>query len=136
MADMDPERIIHAGPPGRPSGLTCPDCNGTLYELEEGGLRRYRCRVGHAWSPASLVAQQASALEGALWMALRSLEEKAELTGDLARRAAAAGRRLSGETFRQESQDAYHAAALVRKVIDEIAEGFTPIRVAGRNPTQ
>jgi two-component system, chemotaxis family, protein-glutamate methylesterase/glutaminase len=79
--------------------------------------------VGHAWSPASLVAQQATALEGALWMALRTLEEKAALASDLARRAAQAGHRLSGETFDQESQEAYRAAALVRDLIEDIGRG-------------
>jgi len=123
MADLDPDAINTAERPGKPAGLSCPDCNGTLFEIEEGGLVRYRCRVGHAWSPESLVAQQAASLEGALWMALRSLEEKAALTGDLARRAQAAGHRLSGQTFDEASRETYQAAALVRDLIDKIARG-------------
>ncbi|HET8559043.1 MAG TPA: chemotaxis protein CheB [Marmoricola sp.] len=123
MADLDLDAINKSERPGRPSGLSCPDCNGTLFEIEEGGLVRYRCRVGHAWSPASLVAQQASALEGALWMALRSLEEKAALTADLARQASAAGHNLSGTTFERESQEARKAAGLVRDLIGELTGG-------------
>jgi len=131
MAELDIDALNDGERPGRPAGLSCPDCNGTLYEIEEGGLVRYRCRIGHAWSPESLAAQQASALESALWMALRGLEEKAALTRDLALRAEAAGHRLSRETFDHESQEAHRAATLVRNLIDEIASGASTTPAMG-----
>src|SRR5262245_27678364 len=59
---------IEGGRPGQPSGFSCPDCNGVLWEVQDGQLQRFRCRVGHAWSPGSLLTQQSEALEAALWI--------------------------------------------------------------------
>lgn len=35
---------------GRRSPLTCPDCGGVLWQIEEGGLLRYRCHAGHSYA--------------------------------------------------------------------------------------
>jgi two-component system chemotaxis response regulator CheB len=120
MAELDPEAMHDHDRPGEPSGFACPDCHGVLFEITEGGLVRFRCRVGHAWSPESLLAQQSMALEGALWMALRGLEEKAALSTDLGDRANASGHRLSGARFHETAADTLQAAELVRRLIDEI----------------
>ena len=61
---------------GPPSGFTCPDCNGSLMSV---GDANYRCRVGHAWTPEALFRARDKETENALWIALRSLEEKAKL---------------------------------------------------------
>jgi two-component system, chemotaxis family, protein-glutamate methylesterase/glutaminase len=62
---------------GPPSGYTCPDCNGSLMAVGESN---YRCRVGHAWTPDALFRARDKETENALWVALRSLEEKAKLS--------------------------------------------------------
>lgn len=69
---------------GPPSGYTCPDCNGSLAEVSYGN---FRCRVGHAWTADSLLKARDTELEGALWVAVRSLQEKAKLARRLAQRA-------------------------------------------------
>jgi two-component system chemotaxis response regulator CheB len=69
---------------GPPSGYTCPDCNGSLMDL---GHKSFRCRVGHAWTADALLDARDDEVEGALWIALRSLQEKINLSRRLARNA-------------------------------------------------
>lgn len=69
---------------GPASGYTCPDCNGSLVVVGESN---FRCRVGHAWTPDALLAARDNEVEGALWVALRSLQEKAKLSRQLADKA-------------------------------------------------
>lgn len=76
--DFDTEKL------GVPSGYTCPDCNGSLVSISEGN---FRCQVGHAWTGEALLGARDTELEGALWIAVRSLQEKAKLARDLAGKA-------------------------------------------------
>jgi two-component system chemotaxis response regulator CheB len=122
MADMDAATMHEHERPGEPSGFACPDCHGVLFRIQEGGLERYRCRVGHAWSPQSLIARQTVSLESALWMALRSLEEKAALSHDLGDRAAEQGHDLSALRFREGEQEALSAAELVRELVTGMSD--------------
>ena len=62
---------------GPPSGYTCPDCHGSLQRMEAVGS--FRCHVGHAWTAQALLAARNDELETALWVAIRSLTEKAKL---------------------------------------------------------
>jgi two-component system chemotaxis response regulator CheB len=103
--------------PGRPSGFSCPDCNGVLWQIRDGGLERYRCRVGHAWSPESLLTQQSEALEAALWVALRSLEERAALARRLAEPARRRGYSITATRFEEQAAEAQQAARLVRDLL-------------------
>lgn len=124
MARMDATAMAASDRPGHPAGLSCPDCHGPLYTIDEHGYVRYRCRVGHAWSAQSLLAKNDSALESALWMGLRSLEEKAALAGDMGKRAAQRGQPLAAGRFSQLADEAHDAAELIRRMLVD-GKGFT-----------
>ena len=66
---------------GPPSEFTCPDCNGSLAAVSDGN---YRCQVGHAWTADALLRAREKEVEVALWVAVRSLQEKAKLSRRLA----------------------------------------------------
>jgi two-component system chemotaxis response regulator CheB len=67
----------------QPANIVCPICQGAMVESAEGGLLRYSCHVGHAFSVDSLLAEQSEALEAALWASVRALEESAQLADRL-----------------------------------------------------
>jgi two-component system chemotaxis response regulator CheB len=101
-----------------PAGYGCPSCGGALFQFATDPLLRYRCRIGHAWSAESLLDEQAIALEGALWMALRALEEKAALSR---RMAVSHNRRSSsGARFQDIAIDAETAGEAIRRLIAQI----------------
>jgi len=102
-----------------PAGFGCPACGGALYELPSAKIPRYRCRVGHAWAPESLLEEQAAGLEGALWTALRVLEERAALAERLVIGSAAGGG--AHETrYRKAADDALQTASTIRALIESI----------------
>jgi len=123
MADLDPSAMHDPDRPGHPSGFGCPECHGALFEIKEGTLTRFRCRVGHAWSPESLVVRQTVALESALWMALRSLEEKATLSRQLEASANDRGHGLTAARFADDALEALTAAETLRDLIGSIGGG-------------
>lgn len=59
--------------------LSCPDCGGPLWKIKDPQVTRYRCHVGHALSEKTLLEAQEESIEEALWVAVRSLEEKVRL---------------------------------------------------------
>jgi two-component system chemotaxis response regulator CheB len=102
-------------PPGRPSGLICPECGGVLWATDTGALLHFRCHVGHAYSGESLLSAQSDALEGALWGAVRAMEEKAELSRRLAAGARGRGLHRAAAQYEGAVRDAEHGSNLIRE---------------------
>lgn len=108
--DFDGEEL------GPPSGYSCPDCNGSLMTVQPGN---YRCRVGHAWSADTLLSAQDREFEGALWVALRSLQEKVKLSRKLADHA---GDGALYERYTEMADQAEHACKILSAKLTETAE--------------
>ncbi len=87
IAELNMDEVSSEDRLGHPSPFACPDCGGVLWEIEQNGFLRFRCRVGHAFTPQHLGVQQRQAVETALWEALRALEESASLYRRMAGRA-------------------------------------------------
>ncbi|MBV8085045.1 MAG: chemotaxis protein CheB, partial [Chloroflexi bacterium] len=100
-----------------PAVYTCPECHGTLWEVDEGGVVRFRCRVGHAYTAEHLLSGQGQNVESALWMALRTLEERQQLGDKMAKRATEHGLNRAASRFRQTAGEARKAASTLRDLL-------------------
>jgi two-component system chemotaxis response regulator CheB len=108
--------------PGDPSGFTCPECNGGLWETSEGGISHFRCRTGHEYSFESLLANQSTHVEAALWSALRALQEKAAMTRRMAARSRDRGHRVTAERFERKANAAVEEAVVLRSLLHRVPE--------------
>lgn len=110
---LDPSTVDRTQHPGVQSEFACPDCGGVMWEIREGSLVRYRCRVGHGMTARYLLAAQSSNLEEALWTALRALEEKIALTHLMAARNTGSFR----ESLLEDAKDAMQHADQIRRML-------------------
>lgn len=102
---------------GPPSGYTCPDCNGSLMGLTE---KSFRCRVGHAWTAEALLEARDAEVENALWIALRSLQEKARMSRRLAENV---GQGKLSARYSRLADEAEHAVAVLGKRLADPVSG-------------
>jgi two-component system chemotaxis response regulator CheB len=112
---------------GKVSKLTCPDCHGALWEMNDEEMLRFRCHVGHAFSADSLNDGQGQMLEIALWSAVRALEERMILAKRIIERARKANHTRAVRMFEQRAQEAEEHSAAIRQLLlrstkDGIAE--------------
>jgi two-component system chemotaxis response regulator CheB len=114
-----PHRMAH-----QPYGVTCPECWGVLHQEDVEGVPWFRCRVGHAFSIDSLLEAQAHGIENSIWMAVRALEEQADLSQRMAARAQSNGNDAAAERFARLAHDAALRAELVRRLLEpDVATG-------------
>ncbi len=112
------------------SVFTCPECHGTLWQNEEGGLLQFRCRVGHVFSGESMMDAHAQSLDRALWAALRTLEEHAELSQRLAERARLHKHSHAARRFGERARASKENASVLREMLTaDLAQTHTPVLV-------
>lgn len=102
---------------GKFAGLSCPDCQGSLVALEPG-QDRFRCRVGHAWSADALLTTADDRMQTALWMALRTLDEKASLARRMAEGARSRGNSQLVDRYERTAEESTDAAKVLRDRLD------------------
>lgn len=125
VALMESEPGVEWEETGRPSPWPCPDCNGVLWEIHDDTVLRFRCRVGHAWAAADLLSVQGSAIETALWTALRALEDRVTLMHTLADRARRTGRTIGARRFEDDVAEYERSVEVLRELLTGRKTGDT-----------
>ena len=116
---------------GKRSVFSCPECNGALWELQEGGQLSFRCHVGHAYSANALSDEQSTVLEQSLWSALRALAESAALDERLATRSEEQGLAKAAAVYRQNAFEKKEQETHVRAFLGAIRPSHQPVQSMG-----
>lgn len=103
---------------GKSTALTCPECHGPLWEVEDRAILRFRCRTGHAYTAESVMVGQSIALEDALWMAVNTLQESALVAERLAKSALERAHGHVAARFTEKALESRRNAQVIRQVIE------------------
>jgi len=99
-----------------PSALTCPGCGGVLSTVR-GKPLRFRCQVGHSYTADILAKEQEGRVDEALRVALRIIEERAELVARMGEDGRQSGRRAVAEMYDDRAREYRGYAETLRKAI-------------------
>ncbi|QIO33424.1 chemotaxis protein CheB [Bradyrhizobium sp. 1(2017)] len=100
-----------------PVALTCPGCGGVMSQVKESRPLRFRCQVGHAYTADALAKEQEGRVDEALRVALRIIEERAELVHRMASDGRRSGRAAVAEMYEARAAEYREYADMIRRVV-------------------
>ncbi|HEX2726409.1 MAG TPA: chemotaxis protein CheB, partial [Beijerinckiaceae bacterium] len=100
-----------------PTALTCPACGGVLSKMRTGNPLRFRCQVGHAYSADAVAKEQEGRVDEAVRVALRIIEERAELVSRMAEDGLQSGRRAVAEMYHERANEYRRYADTLRSAV-------------------
>jgi two-component system, chemotaxis family, protein-glutamate methylesterase/glutaminase len=100
-----------------PTPLTCPACGGVLSTLKMGQPMRFRCQVGHAFTADALAREQEGQVDEAMRVALRIIEERAELVHRMAEDGRQSGRVAVARMYDARAAEYRRYADVIRRVM-------------------
>jgi two-component system, chemotaxis family, protein-glutamate methylesterase/glutaminase len=100
-----------------PAALTCPSCGGVLSMIKTGEPLRFRCQVGHAYTAEALANEQEGRVDEALRVALRIIEERAELVHRMAEDGRRSGRVAVARMYDARAAEYREYADTIRRVV-------------------
>jgi two-component system chemotaxis response regulator CheB len=113
FAVMEPE----INTPGSPSHISCPDCGGVLNHIQTQDEVRFRCQVGHAFTPLGLAGAQSSELERALGIAVRTHRDRIRLFGQMGDSARARGLPHAQKRWTDSIQESEHLIGVLEEAM-------------------
>jgi two-component system chemotaxis response regulator CheB len=102
---------------GRITVFACPECGGSLWQVNEAKLMQFRCHVGHVYHAETLLQDQADNLEAALWTAVRIFNERQMLTRQLADQEARRGDVAAAARFQEQADLAARYGDLIQQYV-------------------
>lgn len=103
----------------RPLTVTCPDCGGALRRADLGGLIKYDCHIGHAYTAETLAEAQFDQMERIMRAAERILNERADFCRQMAERAEDSGAADEGVSWRAARLEALERAYNMRDLVEQ-----------------
>lgn len=100
-----------------PVALTCPGCGGVLSAIKEARPMRFRCQVGHAFTADILAKEKEGRVDEALRVALRIIEERAELVQRMAADGRRSGRAAIAELYAARAAEYREYADMIRRIV-------------------
>ena len=113
FAVMEPEIET----PGSPSHISCPDCGGVLNQVVMQDEVRFRCQVGHAFTPLGLAQAQNDELERALSIAVRTHRDRIKLFEQMGRSARARGLSHAEKRWEHASDESHELIAVLERAM-------------------
>jgi two-component system, chemotaxis family, protein-glutamate methylesterase/glutaminase len=101
----------------RPAAISCPQCGGVLSTMQGAKPLRFRCQVGHAFTAEVVAKEQENAVDEALRVALRIVDERAELVRRMAEDGRRAGRTALAEMYEARAAEYRAHAETIRKAV-------------------
>lgn len=111
--------------PGSPSHISCPDCGGVLNQIEAQNEIRFRCQVGHAFTPLGLAAAQSDELERALGIAARTHRDRIRLFDQMRDSAQARGLPRAEGRWNQAAQESTRMIEVLEQAMASLRKPAT-----------
>jgi two-component system, chemotaxis family, protein-glutamate methylesterase/glutaminase len=108
---------------GAPTAMVCPECSGPIWEAKNGEFSQFKCLVGHTYSPESFLAEEGVAAERALWVAVKTLQERSSLLRRLSERASGMGQAISASNFSVQAEESENHAEVIRGILRKFKSG-------------
>jgi two-component system, chemotaxis family, protein-glutamate methylesterase/glutaminase len=111
--------------PGEASAFSCPDCGGVLNQIEMADEMRFRCQVGHAFTPLGLADAQNDGIERALGVAVRTHKERIRLFEQMGHRARMRGLTHALKRWEDASFEAAEMVSLLERAMVDLRKPTT-----------
>lgn len=102
-----------------PTQLTCPQCGGTLSELNDTRPLRYRCHTGHAYTALTLDSAQSDQTEHALQSGFRALQEREALLRRMAAVSRSLGEDAQADAALQQAERVHEQSRRLAAMVEE-----------------
>lgn len=102
---------------GTRTTYSCPECNGSIWQIGKEEPIRFRCHIGHSFTADIFLSEQTQGIENALWSAVRAMEEKVTFSRQMAERMKNYNLQKAATKYEEHAQSLDKEVSLIREII-------------------